>query len=151
MPTVETLKTRLTSRQSTMAILGLGYVGLLLRFSSVGFKVLGIDVDPGKIEKINAGQSYIEHIASDRIASARQAGCEATTDFARVAEADALIICVPTPLNKNREPGLSYVTNTVDSLAPHLRPGQVMAPFPLASRQGKKDTPSVFKVRLYVE
>lgn len=129
MQNLETLKTRLTSRQSTIAIVGLGYVGLplLLRFSSVGFKVLGIDVDPGKIEKINAGQSYIEHIAAERIAAARQAGCEATADFARAAEADALIICVPTPLNKHREPDLSYVTNTVDSLAPHLRPGQVMA------------------------
>ncbi|MFN2368230.1 MAG: nucleotide sugar dehydrogenase, partial [Desulfurivibrionaceae bacterium] len=129
MPTAETLKSRLTSRQSTIAIIGLGYVGLplMLRFQSVGFKVLGIDIDPGKIEKLNAGRSYIAHIPSGQIAAARQAGFEATDDFGRSAEADALIICVPTPLNKNREPDLSYVTGTVDALAPHLRSGQILS------------------------
>jgi UDP-N-acetyl-D-glucosamine dehydrogenase len=129
MQIAENLKTRLTTRQSTIAIIGLGYVGLplMLRFQNVGFKVLGIDVDTTKIDKLNAGQSYIAHIPAEQIAAARQAGFEATGDFGRSAEADALIICVPTPLTKNREPDLSYVTGTVDALAPHLRSGQVLS------------------------
>ena len=125
----EDLEQRLAARQSTIGIIGLGYVGLplMLRFNAVGFAVLGFDVDPGKIAKLNNGESYIEHIAAADIKAARAAGFEATADFARAAEADALIICVPTPLNKNREPDLSYVTNTVDSLVPHLRPGQIIS------------------------
>jgi UDP-N-acetyl-D-glucosamine dehydrogenase len=123
------LTDRLHARDAEIGIVGLGYVGLplMIRYSQVGFKVLGIDIDPAKVEKLNAGKSYIEHIAADRIAAARQAGFEATTDFSRAGEADALIICVPTPLNKNREPDLSYVTRTVDALAPYMRPGQVIS------------------------
>ena len=125
----EDLKQRLAARQSTIGIIGLGYVGLplMLRFNAAGFAVLGFDVDPGKIAKLNNGESYIKHIPAADIKAARDAGFEATTDFARAAEADALIICVPTPLNKNREPDLSYVTNTVDTLVPHLRPGQIIS------------------------
>jgi UDP-N-acetyl-D-glucosamine dehydrogenase len=123
------LTDNLNARGAVIGIVGLGYVGLplMLRYNHVGFKVLGIDIDPSKVEKLNAGQSYIEHIGADKIAAARQSGFEATTDFSRAGEADALIICVPTPLNKNREPDLSYVTNTVDALVPHLRPGQVIS------------------------
>ena len=99
----------------------------MLRFQAVGLRVLGVDIDSAKIEKLNAGQSYIEHIDADKIAEARQQGFEATIDFSRVGETDALIICVPTPLNKNREPDLSYVTDTVDALVPHLRKGQVVS------------------------
>ena len=119
----------LTTRQSTIAIIGLGYVGLplMLRFQSAGFKVLGIDIDPKKVAILNQGQTYIEHIATEKITDAITQGFSATTDFSRAAEADALIICVPTPLNKNREPDLSYVTGTVDALAPHLRPGQILS------------------------
>ncbi|OGQ87764.1 MAG: UDP-N-acetyl-D-glucosamine dehydrogenase [Deltaproteobacteria bacterium RIFOXYD12_FULL_56_24] len=116
-------------RQAVIGIVGLGYVGLplMLRFQKVGFKVLGIDIDRAKVDRLNAGESYIAHIPAAEIGAARQNGFEATSDFSRAAEADALIICVPTPLNKNREPDLSYVTGTVDALAPHLRPDQVLS------------------------
>ncbi|MDA8164026.1 MAG: nucleotide sugar dehydrogenase [Desulfobacteraceae bacterium] len=129
MENISSLIKRFESRQAIIGIVGLGYVGLplMLRFSSVGFRVLGIDIDPGKVERLNAGKSYIKHIPAGKVAEARQSGFEATSDFSRAAEADGLIICVPTPLNKNREPDLSYVIGTVDSLAPHLRPGQVLS------------------------
>ncbi|MBU0665011.1 MAG: nucleotide sugar dehydrogenase [Proteobacteria bacterium] len=120
---------RFVSRQSLIGIVGLGYVGLplMLRFQAAGFSVLGIDIDTNKVENLNNGKSYIEHIPAEKIAAARLAGFEATTDFSRATEADGLIICVPTPLNKNREPDLSYVTGTVDGLVPHLRPGQILS------------------------
>lgn len=129
MSIMEILINRFETRRAVIGIVGLGYVGLplMLRFQAVGYRVLGIDVDARKIEKLNAGQSYIAHISAVKIAEARQAGFEATSDFARVVEVDALIICVPTPLNKNREPDLSYVTGTVDCLVPHLRQGQVLS------------------------
>jgi UDP-N-acetyl-D-glucosamine dehydrogenase len=115
-------------RSAVVAVLGLGYVGLplVLRFSEAGFRVLGIDIDPGKVERLNRGESYIRHVASAAIAQARGRGFRATADFALAREADALIICVPTPLNKHREPDLSFVTGTVDSIVPHLRSGQVV-------------------------
>lgn len=129
MNTRETLIKHFQARKAIVGIVGLGYVGLplMLRFQAAGFRVLGIDIDPAKVEKLNNGQSYIEHISAAKIVAARQAGFEATSNFSRVAEADGLIICVPTPLNKNREPDLSYVTGTVDALAPHLRPGQMLS------------------------
>jgi UDP-N-acetyl-D-glucosamine dehydrogenase len=124
-----TLIQRFTSRQAVIGIVGLGYVGLplMLRFQAAGFRVLGIDIDQNKVEKLSAGETYIEHISSEKIRTALQRGFEATTNFSRATEADALILCVPTPLNKNREPDLSYVTGTVEGLAPHLRPGQVLS------------------------
>lgn len=129
MNALEALIKRFETHQAVVGIIGLGYVGLplMLRFQTAGFRVLGIDIDPAKIEKLNNGKSYIEHIPAGKIAAARQAGFEATTDFRRAAEADGLIICVPTPLNKNREPNLSFVTGTVEALVPHLRPGQVLS------------------------
>jgi UDP-N-acetyl-D-glucosamine dehydrogenase len=129
MSILEALINRFETRQAVVGIVGLGYVGLplMLRFQAVGFRVLGIDIDPGKIGKLNAGESYIEHIAADKIQEARQNGFEATTDFSRVAEVDALIICVPTPLSKNREPDLSYVIGTMDALVPYLRKGHVVS------------------------
>ena len=120
---------RIASRRARIGIVGLGYVGLplMLRFSEVGFKVLGFDVDPAKVAALNSGRSYIEHIASGDIAAARATGFEATADFARAAEADAIIICVPTPLNKYREPDISFIIATIESIAPHLRAGQVVS------------------------
>ena len=120
---------RLDEKQSVIGIVGLGYVGLplMLRFREVGYRVLGVDIDSEKVNKLNAGQSYIGHIRPESIAAARAGGFEATTDFSRSREADALIICVPTPLDKHHEPDLSFVINTVESLVPHLRPGQVMS------------------------
>lgn len=125
----KTLINRLESKTATIGIVGLGYVGLplLLRYSEVGYKVIGFDIDPTKVTSLQAGRSYIEHIASDDIQKAIGQGVEVTTDYARAGEADALIICVPTPLTKYREPDLSFVVDTVDALLPNLRAGQVMS------------------------
>jgi len=116
-------------KSAVIGVLGLGYVGLplMLRYTEAGYKVLGIDIDASKIEMLMQGQSYIEHIDSDKIREALDNGFEATTDFSRAAEADALILCVPTPLNKYREPDLRFVTDTVDAVIPHLRKGQVVS------------------------
>ena len=120
---------RLRDKSATIGIVGLGYVGLplLLRYSEAGFKVLGLDVDQSKVNHLNGGKSYIAQFGSDRVAQAREAGMEATTDSVRISEADAVIICVPTPLNKYREPDLRFVVDTTDQLAPHLRAGQVVS------------------------
>jgi UDP-N-acetyl-D-glucosamine dehydrogenase len=120
---------KLTDRSAVIGIIGLGYVGLplTLRYSAVGFKVLGIDIDAAKVGKLNAGASYIEHIGAAQIGQARAHGFEATTDFSRVSEADALIICVPTPLNAYREPDLSFVLGTTDALLPYMREGQLVS------------------------
>jgi UDP-N-acetyl-D-glucosamine dehydrogenase len=123
------LISRLENRTAVIGIVGLGYVGmpLMLRYVSVGFKVLGFDIDAAKVDKLNAGRSYIAHIPSRQVEKALADGFEASTDFTRVAEADALIICVPTPLNAYREPDLSYVLGTTEALLPHMRPGQIVS------------------------
>ncbi len=119
----------LNSKKAKIGIVGLGYVGLplALRYTSVGYSVLGLDIDPNKIKKISHGQTYIEHISSDRIRQAVKKGFQATTDYKKAKACDALIICVPTPLNKYREPDLSFVTDTVDALLPYLRNGQIVS------------------------
>lgn len=126
---LEQLTSKLADRTAVIGIVGLGYVGLplMLRYVNVGYKVLGIDIDPSKVGQLNEGKSYIEHISSESIAKAVENRFEATTDFSRAAEADALIICVPTPLNAYREPDLSFVLNTTDALVAYMRPGQVMS------------------------
>ena len=106
-----------------IAIIGLGYVGLPLglRFAESNISVLGLDVDQSKVDTINAGDTYIRHIEADQIGAARNAGLlEASTDFSRVAEVDAVLICVPTPLNKYREPDISYVLKSGEAIAPFL-------------------------------
>jgi UDP-N-acetyl-D-glucosamine dehydrogenase len=120
---------KIAARKAVVGIVGLGYVGLplMLRFSEVGYRVLGFDIDAAKVKTLNAGKSYIEHIAAAHIARARKGGFEATADFSRAGEADALILCVPTPLNKYREPDLSFIIDTTESLVPHLRRGQVVS------------------------
>jgi UDP-N-acetyl-D-glucosamine dehydrogenase len=120
---------RLMDRSAVIGIVGMGYVGLplALAYADAGLQVLGFDVDPAKVAHLNAGESYIEHIPSERVSTMRDRGFEATADMTRATEADALILCVPTPLNRYREPDLSYVTRTMDALAPHLRPGQVIS------------------------
>ena len=120
---------KIESRTAVIGIVGLGYVGLplMLRFSEVGFRVLGFDIDAAKVKALNAGKSYIEHIAAGEVARARKAGFEATGDFSRAGEADALILCVPTPLNKYREPDISFIIDTIEALKPHLRKGQVVS------------------------
>jgi len=120
---------KLHQKTAVIGIVGLGYVGLplMLRYNEVGYRVLGFDVDASKIAQLNNGQSYIEHIRSDVVARAVAHGMVATNDFSRASEVDALILCVPTPLNKYREPDLSFVINTVETLAPYLRPGQIVS------------------------
>jgi UDP-N-acetyl-D-glucosamine dehydrogenase len=128
-PQLTQLISKLENRTAVIGIVGLGYVGLplTLRYSAVGFKVLGFDIDAAKVAKLNSGGSYIAHIPSRYVEQACADGFEATADFARVAEADALIICVPTPLNAYREPDLSFVLDTTDSLLPHMRAGQIVS------------------------
>lgn len=123
------LQEKLKTKTAVIGIVGLGYVGLplMLRFNDIGFRVLGIDIDQSKVDKLNAGKSYIEHIPSNRIAGACASGFEATADFSRATECEALIMCVPTPLNKYREPDMSFVINTIDSLKRYLRAGQLVS------------------------
>lgn len=120
---------RISERKAVVGIIGLGYVGLPLamRFSQVGMKVIGFDIDDAKVTAINAGRSYFIHFPSSAVASAKAKGLEATTDFSRTSEADALIICVPTPLNSSREPDLSFVIDTTESIVPYLRAGQLVS------------------------
>lgn len=123
------LVSKLVNRTAKIGIVGLGYVGLplLLRYREVGYPVVGFDIDPKKVSLLQSGKSYIEHIPDEFVASATQSNFEATTDFSKASEVDALILCVPTPLNKYREPDLSFVVNTVESLIPYLRPGQIIS------------------------
>ncbi|EQC43420.1 nucleotide sugar dehydrogenase [Bacteriovorax sp. Seq25_V] len=121
---------KIENNELVVGIIGLGYVGLplLLRFNEENINVIGFDVDIQKTEKLNSGHSYIEHIDSKRIAEMRNLGkFTATTDFSKISDVDAIIICVPTPLNKYREPDLSYVTNTIDSFLPYLRSQQLIS------------------------
>jgi len=112
-----------------VAIVGLGYVGLPLgmQFARSGVPVLGLDIDAKKVEAVNSGQSYIKHISAAQISElVKQGKLAASTDFARVREVQAVIICVPTPLNKNREPDISYIIETGKSIAPHLQTGTLV-------------------------
>ena len=119
---------RYQDKEAIIGIVGLGYVGLplLLRYTQVGFKVIGFDIDSFKVDSLNTGKSYIEHIAADKIQAA-QSLFEATTDFSRIGECDAIILCVPTPLNQYREPDISYVIDTTDAVKPYLRAGQLLS------------------------
>lgn len=120
---------RFERKIATIGIVGLGYVGLplVLRYAEVGYKVIGFDIDAEKVESLQAGKSYIKHISTERLAGAAASRFEPTTDFSRAGEVDALILCVPTPLDDHREPDLSFVIDTVDSLVPYLRENQVMS------------------------
>jgi len=123
-----TLKERLAGPETVVGVLGLGYVGLPLAsaFLRKGVRVIGLDTDPAKVERLRAGRTYIQHIPDAEIARCIAAGFQPTTDFARARECDAILICVPTPLNRNREPDLSFVEGSCRSLVPHLRSGQLL-------------------------
>ncbi|HWY45267.1 MAG TPA: nucleotide sugar dehydrogenase [Candidatus Sulfotelmatobacter sp.] len=115
--------------QLKVAIIGCGYVGLplALRFAEAGHKVTGFDTDPAKISQLNAGRSYIGHIPQMKIQQyVNSRHFSATTDFAKLKEVDAILICVPTPLDERREPDLSYVRQTTESIQPHLQKGQLI-------------------------
>ncbi len=119
----------LKGSQLKVAIIGCGYVGLplALRFAEAGHRVTGFDTDPEKVRLLNAGKSYIEHIQQTKIQQyVNSRFFSATTDFSRLREADAILICVPTPLNEYREPDLSYVEETAKSIQPHLQKGQLV-------------------------
>lgn len=126
---IKQLVGRLRDRSAVIGVIGLGYVGLplVLRYAEEGYRVVGFDVDARKVDALSRGESYIEHINPAKIAEALAAGFEATVDLSRIRETDAIILCVPTPLNRYREPDLSFVTATVESILPHLRAGQVMS------------------------
>src|ERR1700686_3459664 len=112
-----------------ISIIGLGYVGLplCLQFARSGVEVLGIDIDPAKVEQLNGGESYIKHIEVSILRAMVSGGhFSATTDFKRIGEVAAVIICVPTPLNKNREPDISYIVDTGRAIAPHIRKGTLV-------------------------
>jgi len=125
---LETLRQRIDSGTARVAVIGLGYVGLPLAatFAERGLPVIGFDIDPAKVERLNAGQSYFRHIPDARIAALAARGFEASADYDRLAEADAILICVPTPLTRHREPDLTYVETTARDIAARLRPGQLV-------------------------
>ena len=126
----ERLVTKLNSREAYIGIVGLGYVGLplSLTFAESGYHVIGFDIDTQKVDAINKGKSYLQHIAGERVLGAKENRLlQASLNFENAAEVDCLIICVPTPLNRFREPDLSYIHNTMNSLLPNIRPGQVLS------------------------
>jgi len=112
-----------------IAIVGQGYVGLplSLQFARSGVNVVGLDIDKSKVDALNAGRSYIKHISGEAISIQLKAGSfAASSDFSLIRGVEAVIICVPTPLNKNREPDISYITDTGKAVAPHLQKGTVV-------------------------
>jgi UDP-N-acetyl-D-glucosamine dehydrogenase len=122
------LQSLITSRSATVGIIGLGYVGLPIAraFSREGFPVLGFDIDPEKVQRLRAGQSYIRHIPADEVGEMLDVGFDPTTDFDRLSEADAILICVPTPLGEHQDPDTSYIEKTAESIAGRLRQEQLV-------------------------
>src|SRR5262245_211307 len=121
---------KIRARKARIGVIGLGYVGLplVLRFSEEGFPVIGIDIDPNKVSKLNEGESYIHHIPSSRLQSLlKENRFEATSDFARLTEPDCIIVCVPTPLTEKKDPDLRYIEATADAVLKTLRKGQLIS------------------------
>src|SRR5579863_2372576 len=126
---VDGLEARFRARTAKIGIIGLGYVGLpLLRTAAErGFAALGFDIDRAKVDMLNAGGSYLRHISAAGVAAARQTGrLAATGDFSRLGEVDAIVLCVPTPLTRQREPDLGFIVSTTETIAPYLRRGQLV-------------------------
>lgn len=123
------LVSKINDKRATIGVVGLGYVGLplILRYSNIGFKVVGFDIDVKKVELLSEGESYIEHISSERIKEALSNGLEVTNNFQIISKCDAIILCVPTPLNKYREPDISFVIDTTNAIKKYLRKGQVVS------------------------
>jgi len=122
------LKSKIDSRQARVAVIGLGYVGLplALLYTEQKFPVTGFDIDQRKVDTLNAGGSYIFRITPPEIQTARAGGLKATSNYGQISDMDAIIICVPTPLNEYHEPDLSFITNTAHAIAPHLGAGQLV-------------------------
>jgi UDP-N-acetyl-D-glucosamine dehydrogenase len=120
---------KLRRRRAVIGVLGLGYVGLplALRFADAGLKVIGFDIDAEKVRKLKAGRSYINYLPAAVVRQGLRQGFEATGDFARARQCDALVICVPTPLDRMREPDLGFVVGTAEAVAPYLRRGQLVS------------------------
>jgi len=125
----QALIARFKSRTANVGVVGLGYVGLPLicRFAEAGFRTTGFDIDPAKIAALRNGESYIATVAHEKVAAALKRGFVGTTDYSLARDADALIICVPTPLTPAREPDMQFINGTMDSLLPYLRPGQLLS------------------------
>jgi UDP-N-acetyl-D-glucosamine dehydrogenase len=119
---------KIRQRQARIGIIGLGYVGLplALLYSEEKFRVTGFDIDARKVDTLSQGGSYIYRITPNEIQAAQKSGFTATSDYSQISAMDAIIICVPTPLNEYHEPDLSFITNTTHSIAPHLRAGQLV-------------------------
>lgn len=123
------LKDKIENKSAVIGIIGLGYVGLplALEFSNKGFSVIGFDVDEKKIPVLNSGSSYIKHISSDKVKNAVAIGnFSATSDFSRIQEVDAILVCVPTPLNEHREPDMTYIINSAKIISENFRKGQLV-------------------------
>lgn len=123
------LSEKLPARQAVIGIVGLGYVGipLALRFSEAGFPVVGFDIDGARVTGLNEGRSPIKHIEHEHIREMVDGGFRATDDFSQIDAVDAIIICVPTPLSRHREPDLSFIVGTMETITPHLRAGQLLS------------------------
>lgn len=126
---IDRLLVRIKAHEATVGIIGLGYVGLplALAFGSRGFSVIGFDIDQSKVDALNSGRSYIRHIQSteiERLTTAKR--LHATSDYGHLAATDIILLCVPTPLTRNREPDLSFIVKTAEALVPHLRVGQLI-------------------------
>ncbi len=120
---------KIERREAVVGVVGLGYVGLplILAFRNAGFPVIGYDIDPSKVDQLMSGRSYIRHIDAETIQAAVAGGSfDCTTDFDRLSEADALLMCVPTPLTVSREPDLRYIEATLGEVSKRLRPGQLV-------------------------
>ena len=123
------LEEKIEGAQAIVGVIGLGYVGLPLArvFALANFRTRGFDIDPAKVEKLNRGESYLKTVPAERVRQIRKLGTfEATTDFSRLAECDAIIICVPTPLTPTRDPDLSFVVDSVRAVGRNLRKGQLV-------------------------
>ena len=145
---------KIRTRQAKAGVIGAGYVGLPLSvaLADAGYRTVTIDLDPRKIESLNEGVSYIGDITSDELSRLVRSGrLSGSTDFAKLADVDAISICVPTPLNKTKDPDISYIVSAVESIAPHLKPGALVilesttypgtsreAMVPILERTGKK-------------
>jgi UDP-N-acetyl-D-glucosamine dehydrogenase len=127
--TVRSLAKQFGTKQAVVAVIGLGYIGLplVIEFSKAGFRVLGFDIERKKVDGLNQGESYISYIASETITSLlADEKFQATSDFSRLTLADAILICVPTPLNSNKDPDLSFITNTARIISNYLKKGQLV-------------------------